>query len=292
MAGSVSSVANDIAKVIGEFVASEFRRTNRPVSGARLATKIRSEFPDFPYGQHWLAPLVNLAEREGVVVRNRQVKHLELIPSKEDNSLTVAEVPSRLAIPKQREASSQHRVHPDLWRAFLFISTSEPSYFNRDDGRVVPSYLVSVPPRANLIPIPAIPADVQQNWTKEFLQSVPSLPIEDAPTDESDWWLKFPQWLRSKGEGLDVAWRSFRAYRVLVKIREWIKQHGIPEDLVFQSKKICSAPAATSSPCQSPPDAEASIRTALVAAIAEMSLDELKEIAIPVRHILRHFIPR
>ena len=289
MAALVSAPSPDeIAKFIGEFVTVEFRRTNRAVNGALIASRIRDQFSGFDpavCGQHWLTPLVRLAEEKGDVIRNREAKHLELIPSKSDGVPVEAEHK-----PARRDSLERIRVRPDLWKAFLYISQAGSAYFNKDNNRVVQSFLVSGPPDVNLIPIPSISADEQRSWMKEFSEFLGPLPVQDSPIVAPDFWIRFPQWLQQKGDGLELQWRGFRATRVLARIREWANAHHLPEGAVYQSVPLTDSHARTT--YQSPPDADTTVRTALVAAIAEMTLDELKDIAIPVRHLLRHFIPR
>ena len=109
--------------LISRVVAERYHEGGLPTNGAYLAEVIRRELPGFSYEQVGLTRLsdaVALAERQGLVVRSRAVKHLEVLPT------NVASLRERgRVLPgcgRALDESVPPHIRPDVWRAFVYVA--------------------------------------------------------------------------------------------------------------------------------------------------------------------------
>jgi hypothetical protein len=270
------------------YVRDYFDRTGRRTSGAALAEAIRKRFPGFAFEQLGLSRLVDAvhrAEEAGGLVRHRDVEHLEVSPS---------ETTPRSASARTMSTMSLY-VRPDVWRAFVFVADRYAHFLDRTTGRLVTLMLddadqVQAQERdPRFIRIVSLAPEAQKEWMRQFVQSQESLNVEDAPFDEERWWIAFPSWLQDQGAANILAWRRFRAEKVVTFIREWANENCILLDSLFSPPRL-PAPAGTRRPDR--PAENEETRRAIIAAIEDMPFEQLQELAIPVRYMLRHFRPR
>jgi len=281
------STADDLVDFIGKFVRDNHARTGRNTDGAYLAKAIHFQFPGFRLqnvGVSRLADAVSLAEQKGLVVRNRAVQHLEVRPADQMPSNDGQVRPRRLP-----------RVRPEIWKAVVFVSHKGPLRVNRITG-----FLSSVPQenesedgetagsQGDWVKLEPIATDTQKKWMYSFVSGQPGLAIEDAPTDEERWWEAFSRWLRERSLEAEFAWRRYRTQRVVEYLQDWAQQHNVPLRYVFAGTRTSAAGGPTEG---SETDEEAT-RKALLAAISEMPLEQLEQLAIPARYVLRHFTVR
>ncbi len=289
---SISS-HDEVVDFIGQFVRERYLQSNRPVAGALLAESIRQRFPNLDlsqFGDRWLAQLVHLAEQNETVIRNRNAKHLELRPWVVDDNM------EEIVSPVQRAQVERVYVHPDVWRAFVFVTQTETCYFDKIHHRVVPGRLIAGQPDSSLVPIVPISAEEQQRWMRDFVESVDTLSGHDAPITTDQWWIQFPLWLQKTSPELEIRWRRFRTSRVVQRIREWAAENEVLPNAVFsaaaQLSDVTSRPSSSIRASHTTVSEDMALRAPLLAAIGEMSVEELKSLSIPIRYVLRHFVPR
>jgi hypothetical protein len=89
---------------------------------------------------------------------------------------------------------------------------------------------------------------------------------------------------------IQQAWRAFRTRKIIEFVSEWASKHSIPIwDLAAYSLPRESTPITSES---SAPRQSLDLKRAIISAINEMSVSEMEQISIPVRYIIRHFLPR
>lgn len=279
---------SELVLFISSYVRNQFEKTGRRTGGAALAEAIRQQFPGRSYeqlGVNRLADAVQLAEKEGRLVRHRDVTHLEVSPSESTpQSPTVSAV------------SRSSYVRPDIWRAFVFITNRYAHFLDRTTGRLI---TVAVDSTAEIqsyrddrgyIRIESIAPETQQEWMRQFVASRESLDLEDAPIDDEQWWIAFPSWLQKQHSESIQAWRRFRAERVMALVRTWAAENAIPQDTLFAPPRAFAPvdPGVT----HRLNEAEDATKCAIIEAIKEMPFEQLQDLAIPVRYILRHFRAR
>jgi len=277
---------SDLVQFIADYVRRQFDQTGGRTTGAVLANAIREKFPGFEYkqvGLSRLADAVGRAEQEGVLVRHRDVKHLEVSPS---------EATPRSPVVSAGTSSSY--VHADVWRAFLFVN-DEKHFLDRESGRLVTlaaddtREIETYKGDTKFAQIDSIAPDIQKDWMRQFVTSQPSLAIDDAPIDEERWWIAFSRWLQEQDAEHILAWRRFRAEKVVRLVREWAKQNDVPATSLFTPQR--PRPRSEILPTTYRGEDEATKR-AILSAIREMPLEQLENLSVPVRYLLRHFKAR
>lgn len=290
MPGSDPTTIDSLAQFVADYVSGHFSVTGQPVSGANLATAVRQKFGDFSYeqvGVTKLGDIVARAELKGLVVRNRQVTHLELFPTAQKLAVGTAERGS------QAEAPGRW-IRPDVWRALVFIPQKAVHLIRRKTGEMVsvpntgPSEVgeYSGVDHATLKPIPP---DIQKAWAKDFLAA---RKIEDLSLETPDgrWWVPFLARVKHDAR-LNNDWNRYRVERVSTYLDDWARQNDVDSSTLFSTARP-NRRAFLAAQAVGIKSDEEEIRQAIVESVKEMNLDELKAIAIPVRCILRHFRAR
>jgi hypothetical protein len=295
MPAATSDVSlESLLSFISTYVVDHFRTTGRRTDGANIADAIRLRFPDFAYEQVGLTRLsdaVSEAERRGLVIRHRDVKHLELSPGPNSG------LPSSTDVTAHSTGPLSHVV-PEVWRAFVFTSRRNLTYVNRDTGLVVTvpagdlQHKGTLDGDLNHVRIDSIPTETQQGWMREFAQSRPSLNVESAPIRDDAWWVTFPAWLRQVDSSLESEWNRFRTGKVLDYLHHWAETNRIPVSALLSFDRR-PRPAKLSTPevfrpQHASPD---ELKRAILASLADLPLEQLQEIEIPIRYLIRHFKP-
>jgi hypothetical protein len=282
---------------IASYTVDHFKKTGRRTDGAVLAEAIRTHFPGFSYEQVGLARLsdaVRIAEQRGLVIRHRDVKHLELSPGPD------SDLPPGTELTTHTVAPLPH-VKPDIWRAFVFVSRGNVFFLDRDSGQVLAlreedrvrhDALEADQQYAKITPIAV---GTQQQWMKQFTHGREGLNVDEAPIHAEEWWVEFPAWLRGIDFVLERAWHRFRTAKVLEYLREWASSNNVtlssllsPEDSLRQTRSL----GPQDSIAETTRTESQRLREAIIAAVGEMPLEQLQDIPIPVRYIIRHFKPR
>ena len=292
MASTISPgpALDELLQFISDVVLHHFEETRQRTNGAYLAEKIRGRFPDFSYEQVGLPRLsdaVLKAEERGLVVRHRDVKHLELSPGPATGlTKSVASITSQPYRPQY--------VRPDIWRAFAFISPGQRHFFDSTRNKIVSAPSNESPPTDNLnatryISIQPILVEEQQRWMREYAESKESLNVFDAPINDPKCYVRFPEWIQRVAPKLAGDWRRFRTQRIVEFIKSWVSQHQVSADGFFTPTRPRRELADDTT---SEAGGESAVREAIVAVVREMPLEDLERLAIPLRYVLCHFKPR
>jgi|GEM_PF-4912156 len=283
-----------VVDFIAAFVDARYLDTKAGVTGAVIAEEVRKKFPNLnlkqQIGTHWLGELVTRAEAERKVIRNHSVKHLEAYPP-HARMLTSPEACDKIA------SARPYREHlrPDLWRAFVYVTQSAPTLFRKSDQQIFSPPLLASDNGSDYVEIKPIPEAVQQDWMSHFISKYPYLSAESSPVQAAYWWIRFPEWLRETDPSLVRDWNSFRTERVLDYARLWAKENDVQFETMLTSAKPQHEKLhqnQTRQPFNDHIHQEEAIRRAVLASVAELTLNELMSISIPVRCILRHFNAR
>lgn len=288
MTDNVASVTLDeLLQFIADYVVEQYRTRGSRTDGATLADAIRDHFPGFQYEQVGLERLgraISQAETKGLIVRHRDVEHLEVSPG----PATGIDVVIDAVQPAERTVRF---LRPDVWRAFVFVVGSEQRYFDRRTGRLRPvsandtETIARYDSDPQFVPMPTIPTERQQSWMRNFVESKEALNIAEAPIEDEAWWVNFPLWLKRKDPWLERSWRRDRTRRVMEHATDWAMKNDVPlKALVPLPTQVASQASRLSTAAEID-----MIRRAVIAAVREMSRHELESLAIPLRYILRHF---
>jgi hypothetical protein len=271
--------ADELIAFIVSVVKDQYDALKQPTDGALLAERVRSRWPDLRFDQFGfvkLADAVAHAESEGLLVRNRRVKHLEvLLAGTEECASSVAAQLGRIGTP---------HIRPDIWRAFVFVAQGQRYCYDRQTSNVVNESSIGEPAdAARFVSIPSLSLDDQRQWMKEFVGSNTKLDPGTAPIEDQYCFTKFPIWLANNDAGLDRAWKQYRVHRVAERIRQWSQANSIDPTMFF------SAPIARpATVCQEPGQGhEQAIRNAIIMAARDLPLRELENLAIPLRYVMQ-----
>ncbi len=273
---------NDYKSAIVQIVEQLYSETNKPVTGAvlaeRLRTSLQASYTDVGYVK-LSEPIHELVESKQLT-RNRQVKHLEVAP------------PSfEFELPKMQGCSSGHKgtyVREDAWPVFAMLHDRSIAVFDKHllkfrllaDDAILRDAQIRVATPSN--------AD-HRNWIDQFAQAE-GLSLEPALTQAEEVLREFSIWMQSQDTSLQHRWKDFRAAKVADVIREWAPRNGVDAN-DFLTPVISRYSARTTAP---PPTVkpETEIRSAVLRCVADLSLDELDNIMLPLRVVLKHFQPR
>lgn len=283
MIAQAPSTVQELSQFIADAVRAHFEQTGRRMTGAALADIVRRKYPELDYGRLGLTRLadaVQQAESQGLLVRHRDVKHLEVSP----NADTPAAAPATV--------TGFVRLRAEVWRAFVFVTDPSAHFYDRETGTLISiaptdtDRITQLSASDRHVRIASILAADQKEWMREFIATRPALQGLDAPIDVHGWWTVFSVWLRDHSDrdpAAARAWSIYRAGKVAEQVTAWAKENNIPSSALFQNPR-----ADNGRPTSSDSDDIAN-RRAILAAIAEMSYDDLIELRLPLKYVVRHF---
>ncbi|HYE17845.1 MAG TPA: hypothetical protein VEA69_05345 [Tepidisphaeraceae bacterium] len=306
------STTNELIQAIATLVRDRFAATGLPSSGTWLAAQLRERYPALSYpalGLTRLGDAVKMTEAAGLLVRRHDVTHLEVLPG-------VASAPAEPLKPSLTSCPwppvGKRFVRPGLWRALVFGNPRRRHFFDRNSGNVEevdPATGVSDhgsrcdPPQ--YVELPQVNVDVEREWIHGFMQAKGLGDAMGHLADSPHPGKGFLFWLREKdtadGTDLEREWRSQRAAAIVDFVNRWAVANDIPTDAVFETQLRRPAPLEElqqlpgrlpkTSSLPTAPTSEAAIKHVILASIAEMPLDKILDLAIPIRYLIKHLKP-
>jgi hypothetical protein len=293
------ATASELIEFIRQIVVEHFKASGRPLAGAVLANMLRDRYPELSYhtiGLTRLSDAIKVGEQNGSLTRRHDVPHLEVLPG------PAAGLSSGIS---SNPAGDPPRLRDGVWKAFVFHAPNVQTFYERTTG-LLKTYQVthqaeqiaevSADPR--YVAIPPISSQVQQGWAREFVEE---RSLTQSPVEEDSWWIKFPNWLRSEHADLEPDWRRFRAERTVEHITAWCRAHEVSfAALVHPARPPIASQSSQSKDSIQPESQElshvdpelAQWRRAAIAAVSEMSMNEIDELSIKVKHLRRWLRPR
>jgi hypothetical protein len=278
---------DELVEFIAQATKDHFERTGRGVDGSVLAYLVKDKYPGLSYvklGLSKLGDAVRLGEQRKLISRNPDAKHLEVRPA-QTTPFPVASTSS--------QSSRDLFVAPELWRAAVLSRPDAHSFIHRSTGEVAqaaPGDLERKRADDSYVEIDTISERAQLQWLQEFLKTK-GWP-EQIEHDEGHLRIL----LRSR-TGFDPPtardWKYFRARKAVEHIKQWAVRSRIPESFVLEPPKSKDQSTASRRPSQQhAAGAEEALRTATLAAISEMTLEELGKLRVPLELVYRHFAPK
>ncbi len=265
---------------IVQIVSDHVNDTGNPISGAALAEQLRlkhqQSYQQMGY-QKLSEPIKELVD-SNELSRNHHVKHLEVAPAGFQFKASTLHNGSR---------RSGSYIREDAWPAFAMLHAHSIAVFDKqlskfrlisNDSSQPDSYL-SVEPPTNLD---------HRDWVTQFSQSE-GLTIDPGLIESASILKDFSVWIHEQPIFLQQKWKEYRASKVADAIRKWSDSNGF-NSTEFLTPVIANHSARTTS--KSTEATDESIRNTVLRCIAELSLDELREIRLPLRVIFKHFKPR
>lgn len=253
---------NELLQFISETVTDYFTRAKQRTDGAYLAEAIRTRWTGFSYeqvGLNRLSDAIRLAEEKELIVRHRDVKHLELSPGPATGLTRSLELTSTPSCKPQY-------VRPDIWRAFALFTPGQSNYLDTRSNEIVSKPTSAAPPTDDqnadrFILVKPIPLEDQQRWMREYVEAKQSLSVFDAPINDPQCYIRFPEWLQRTSPDLTREWRQFRTQRVVEFVKNWASEHSVSSDDFFVRAGSRRDPAGFTTPQQGGED---SVRSAII----------------------------
>jgi hypothetical protein len=217
----------------------------------------------------------------GQMLRSDKVEaRLEVI-STEKGALAVRPRPD--AIPHEVPTHKEYnRLKKPVWGAFVMATPTGRRFLNRKSGAVRSGLQAPPVPYDEWAEIQAIPVATQKSWADKFLEDA-TFPVVDSMRAA----LHQPSWNHAFSVALGPnasEWNRFRSSKVATTIDAWASSSGIPHDLVFQSQ---TAIAPVTVPIVGTAvDLSDNDRAIILAALATLPTDRLREIALPAGALL------
>jgi hypothetical protein len=272
---------DEYKSAIVRIVEQLYTETKKPITGAVLAERLRTSlqvsYTDVGYVK-LSEPIHELVESQQLT-RNRLVKHLEVAPPSFEFDL-----PKTQGCPSVTKGTY---VREDAWPVFAMLHDRSIAVFDKQlmkfrllaDDAILRNSQIRVATPSN--------AD-HRNWIDQFAQAEGLSLLPDL-THTNEVLREFSVWMQSQDTSLQHKWKDFRAAKVSDVIREWAARNGFDaNDFLYPIISRYSA-RTTATPTIKP---ETDIRSAVLRSVADLSLDELDNIVLPLRVVLKHFKPR
>lgn len=217
----------------------------------------------------------------GELLRSPKVdKRLELFKT-EKGAIAVRPKPGSQSLdaPALKE---YNKLKKAVWGAFVMATPAGRRFLNRKTGAVRSGLQAPPAPYDEWAEITPISSETQKAWASRFLEDVKVTVDDDIRhalgSDQANWVHSFTVAVRNHASD----WNRFRSSKVAANVDSWASQCGIPRDLVFQSQ---TPPNTTIRPGSSVDPAD-SDRAIILAALATLPIDRLREISLPAGVLL------
>ena len=269
---------DSLKSAIIQFVTEHFNDSSLPITGALLAEQLRGAGEDYKdAGYLKLAEPINELVQCGQLSRNRRVKHLEVAPPSFE---------FEVAAPNKKPVFDSY-IREDAWPVFAMLNSNSIAVYDKEETkfRVLGRDAVV---RETQIQVNTPSNDEHLNWIQQFA-SENGLSVEakisDSPTALKD----FSIWMQLQAFPLQNEWKGFRASKVAEAIRKWCGENGV-DTRAFLSRVIPNYATRTTNVAGE--QSEEIVRQAVLKCVSDLTMDDIEEIRLPLRVILKHFKPR
>lgn len=271
---------DELVEFISNKVREHFEKSGQRMDGSLLAYTIRSEFPTIDYtklGLTRLGDAVRIAEKRGLINRHHDVQHLEVSPATTEAN--------KVGAPPLKAQTEKKYVRNDIWRAFLFRSTTN-KFISRESYKVIEvdpdkkAESRALAEENEYVQIPRISEEQQIEWARQFVNSTSS--NGGCTEEEAKGLINSKEKYKSAGVR---AWKAFLSARVVDSIQMWAAKNDLETDQILMPTKSRNELEKFQS---GTPD-DTAIRKAIIAAVSEMPLADLDNLAIPIKYVRQHF---
>lgn len=187
----------------------------------------------------------------------------------------------------QDRALSTKSLKKPVWTAFVSESVSPPRAIDRRTGTVWLS--TSEPPKENgeWMTVDPIPREKQIDWACAFVESNASDHKDSLlhSLKHEEWFREFPRRLEALSQDLRRSWNRERTDRVGEWVASWCLQHSVSPHLLFDIR----TPSSRSTPAV--PEGRDRLREALLAAVQDLSTEQLLELQLPAESLVKALRP-
>ena len=278
MATNDSTYTDAIVQIVSEISSC----TDQPVTGAILAEQLRIRFPDKSYidfGYQKLAEPVNELVQSGQLARNSRVKHLEVAPPSwsfdESRSL------------ENSKPTGRSYIREDAWLAFAMHHERAVAIYDRKESKFRVLNCDAKPEKDQIV-VETLSNDTHLSWVECFVTEK-KLTTQPEMLQSKSVLRDFSVWMQNQPSNIQHDWKEYRAGKVATAIRDWCNSNGVESD-EFLTQVIPSFSRRTT--LNSGDRTEVDARAAILKCVADLSSDDLLDIKLPLRVVLKYFKPR
>ena len=167
------------------------------------------------------------------------------------------------------------RIRADLWQATVDYSSGATYVWDLNIMRARPAERDDPNPV-----IPTIIEHIDNNWRKEFVESVrPSLDVENESGQRTLQWAHTRRPTSYLPNELVHSWNEFRKMKVRHHLQEWFEREGLEKPVDFMLHPMPTRAGRDSSTEE--------LREFIVKVVGEMTAQELSELRLPPKAVLR-----
>jgi hypothetical protein len=171
----------------------------------------------------------------------------------------------------------------DFWLSFASAQPLGRRFANRTDGTVRMGLEERPAPADQWTEITPVPDAEQKAWARQFLsdQSLGENHHLQSALEHPNWFTEFPRALRTIDTALSFNWNRMRSERISAAVRRWCEEHKIDPELAFEQHGRGKRPESPVTVQNDTP------RSLILGAIQRMTTDELLQLAIPAKYLIR-----
>lgn len=216
--------------------------------------------------------LEDLERRNLVSLRKTEKDALAVAPFGLTTTAALTGPPAIPSMPKTYNA-----LRKSVWAAFVFTTPEGRRFIHRASGVVRMGLQQEPTPIDEWSEIQPIPEDLQKEWAASFAAGDAALL---AAMHQANWHTAFPNTLMLKSHSERAAWNRHRSVSVSRLVEEWALAHSYPKELLFEPRESTVAPVPKSPEVPRPLSSDEQVRRWLLAAISQLSTEQL--LAIPI----------
>ncbi|MCF8839705.1 OST-HTH/LOTUS domain-containing protein [Xanthomonas campestris pv. campestris] len=219
----------------------------------------------------------------GELLRSSKVAaHLNLIRTEKGALAVAVRSGDPTALSPASAGHKYNSLKQAVWGAFVMATPAGKRFLNRKTGAVRAGLMASPTPLDEWIEIHPISPETQKLWATQFLDTADfevTAEVREALL-KPNWNHLFTVALGPKG----AEWNRRRSCRVSELADKWASESGVPHDVVFQSRITQPSPINKSdSLIRSSLETD---RELILAAIAMLPMEKLREIVVPAGAII------
>lgn len=171
----------------------------------------------------------------------------------------------------------------EIWLAFVSAQPLGKRFIHRTSGTVRMGLRESPHPAEQWVEIVPVSDNEQRRWAESFIESNCADSALKISLDSPHWFSLFASALRNLDPGLARNWNRSRSERISKHVTACFEKHKLDPAIAFvQANSTVSEP-----PVADKKGTDERARVVLLAAIARMSTNELAQLPIPARYLLR-----
>ncbi len=192
------------------------------------------------------------------------------------------------AVCNRTPAPRFRKLRNSLWLAFIAESPVGRRFMHRRTGEIKMGQEKCPEPADDWVEVQRFDQSSERDDAYAFLKKEGKDDNQRlvGALNSAHWWRDFAEALKGTDVFLSAEWNRRRSQRVIARAEDWRKANHIDADLLYV---MPPSPRAPITPLVAGRDSR--LREALVAAVRQMSTEELLELRLPAKHLVLSLCP-